>query len=371
MSKIMILANDNNTIYYFRRELLARLISENHEVIVSVPKHMRNLEFEKMGCKIDEINLSKWGTNPFKELALIYSYKNQIKRIKPDIVLTYTIKPNIYGSLVCQMLNIPYINNITGLGSAFWSKKFIRKIMLLLQKKAYKKSKCVFFQNNANKKYFENMKIVGLNTVLLPGSGVNLEIHRFEPYPRSNEKLRFIFISRVRKDKGFDEFFKAVEAVYEKTKKVEFHIIGRYDDDSYKNKMLEMCNDFPVIYYGYQPQNKVHELISNCHCLIHPSYHEGMANVLLEAAATGRPCLASDIPGCREAINDGETGFLFEVQSAEALAGAIMKFIEIDYDKKVDMGLKARKKMENEFDRNFVINKYMNEIDKVLRNDQR
>jgi len=371
VSRILILANDNSTIYNFRRELLSRLISENYDVFVSVPKHDRNLEFEKLGCKIDEISISRSGKNPIEELVLIKSYKKQIKRIKPDLVLTYTAKPNIYGSLACQKLNIPYINNVTGLGGNFQTENIIKKIMLFLQKKAYKRSSCVFFQNESNKKYFEEMNIVGVNAMLLPGSGVNLDLHKLEDYPEEDKNIKFILVSRIRKDKGFDEFFSAVKILTEKYNNIEFHLVGWYEDDKYKDQITEMEQKYPVIYHGSQSQEKVHELISESHCLIHPSHHEGMANVLLEAAAAGRPCITSNISGCKEAVNDGVTGFLFDVKNSKSLSEAIIKFLELKHEERKKMGLIGRKKMETEFDRQMVVNSYLEKIENIISEQQR
>jgi glycosyltransferase involved in cell wall biosynthesis len=366
VGRILILANENSTIYNFRRELLHRLVAEKYEVIISLPQHERNIEFEKIGCKIDEIKLSRSGTNPLKELALLYSYKKQIKRIKPDVVLTYTAKPNIYGSLACQKLHIPYINNVTGLGSMFQSENIIKKIMLVLQKKAYKKSSCVFFQNESNQKYFIEKNIVGKNNSLLPGSGVNLNLHIFEEYPKDDGKIKFILVSRVRKDKGFDEMFEAIRKLSVLYQNIEFHIVGWYEDDKYKKKIDEMVENYPVVYHGSLTQEQVHELIKECHCLIHPSYHEGMANVLLEAASTGRPVLASNIPGCRETFDEGVTGYGFKVKDVNSLVCNVIKFINLSYEQKKEMGIAGRKKMGTEFDRQIVINYYLEEIKKIV-----
>jgi glycosyltransferase involved in cell wall biosynthesis len=366
VGRILILANENSTIYNFRRELLHRLVTEKHEVVISLPHHERNIELVKIGCRIDEIELSRSGTNPLKELALLYSYKKQIKRINPDVVLTYTAKPNIYGSLACQKLHIPYINNVTGLGSMFQSENIIKKIMLVLQKKAYKKSSCVFFQNESNQKYFIENNIVGKNNRLLPGSGVNLNLHKFEEYPEDDRKIRFALVSRVRKDKGFDEMFEAIRKLSVQYKYIEFHIVGWYEDDNYKKKVDEMVENYPVIYHGSQTQEQVHELIKKCHCLIHPSYHEGMANVLLEAASTGRPVLASNIPGCRETFDEGVTGYGFEVKDTAELVNTIEKFIKLPYEDKKQMGIAGRAKVEREFDRQVVVDSYIEEINKLL-----
>lgn len=366
MSRVLILANDNSTIYDFRRELLQRLIEAKYDVIISLPAHERNKMFKEMGCTIIETPISRFGTNPIKEILSIKNYVSLIREVSPNVVLTYTAKPNIYGSLACQICNVPYINNITGLGSVFQTENLIKKIMIVLQKKAYKKSQCVFFQNSSNKQYFEKSNIVGTNTDLLPGSGVNLELHQFEPYPKYNGKIRFISVSRVRKDKGFDELFEAIDAISKKTDNIEFHIVGWYEDDDYKEKLDFMQKNYPVIYHGSKSQEEVHSLIAECHCLIHPSHHEGMANVILEASATGRPCMASDIPGCREAIEDGRTGFLFDVKNNDSLIDAIEKFMNLTYHQKVEMGILGRKKMELEFDREIVVNRYLEEIKKVI-----
>lgn len=366
MSRILILANDNSTIYNFRRELLQRLIEEKYDVIISLPAHERNKIFKEMGCSVEETLISRFGTNPIKEILSIKNYISLIKTMSPNIVLTYTAKPNIYGSIACQICNVPYINNVTGLGSVFQTENLIKKIMLILQKKAYKKSQCVFFQNLSNKEYFQKRKIVGTNTDLLPGSGVNLELHQFEPYPKDDSKIRFISVSRVRKDKGFDELFEAIKAISKTTENIEFHIVGWYEDDDYKEKLDFMQKNYPVIYHASKSQEEVHNLIAECHCLIHPSHHEGMANVILEAAAAGRPCLASDIPGCKEAIDDGRTGFLFDVQNSDSLIKKIQTFMNLNYEHKIKMGVVGRKKMESEFDRQIVVNRYLEEINKVI-----
>lgn len=366
MSRVLILANDNSTIYNFRRELFQRLIEAKYDVIISLPAHERNKLFKEMGCTIIETPISRFGTNPIKEVLSIKNYVSLIKKISPDVVLTYTAKPNIYGSLACQICNVPYINNITGLGSVFQTENLIKKIMLILQKKAYKKSQCVFFQNLSNKEYFHKRKIVGTNTDLLPGSGVNLDLHQFESYPKDDGKIRFISVSRVRKDKGFDELFEAVKVVSKLTENIEFHIVGWYEDSDYKEKLDFMQKNYPVIYHGSKSQEEVHMLIAKCHCLIHPSHHEGMANVILEASATGRPCMASDIPGCRDAIDDGRTGLLFDVKNSDSLISAIKRFMNLNYDNKLEMGILGRKKMEAEFDRQIVVERYIKEINKVI-----
>jgi len=200
------------------------------------------------------------------------------------------------------------------------------------------------------------------NVALLPGSGVNLSLHELEPYAPDGGVVRFITVSRLRQDKGFDELFAAIRSVCAVRDDVEFHIVGWYEDETYRDVVLEMQEHYPVTMHGSVSQERVHDLIAQSHCLIHPSHHEGMANVLLESSAAGVPSLASDIPGCREAIDDGVTGFVVPVRDAAALASRIERFADLPWAERHEMGLAARRKMEAEFDRKQVVERYVEEI---------
>jgi galacturonosyltransferase len=277
--------------------------------------------------------------------------------------LTYTIKPNIYGGFACRIFNIPHIANITGLGTAIENGGLLQKFLLMLYKSGLKKAACVFFQNESNKKYFEKNNIVMTKVVLLPGSGVNLTQHSFEEYPDDSDGVRFLYIGRIMKDKGINELLEAIVIVKKAYPNVHFDIVGPCEED-YEIKLLEMDSQGLLSYYG--EQESVHGFLKNAHALINPSYHEGMSNVLLEAAATGRPVLASNIPGCRETFEEAVSGFGFEAKSAESIKNTIIKFIELPYKRKKNMGLAARGKMEKEFDRTIVVDAYMQEIGKVM-----
>lgn len=362
MPKVLILANDHTTIYNFRRELLQRLVHDGFEVAIALPADPRNTAFEEIGCTVVETRLSRFGTNPFHELATFASYLRLIRSFAPDVVLTYTAKPNIYGGLASQLTRVPYLTTVTGLGAVFQDAGPLRSISTLLQRVAFRGSLRVFFQNAANLDRFRELRIVRDNVALLPGSGVNLDLHRLEPYNADTSPIRFITVSRIRKDKGFDELFAAVRQICAARDDVEFHIVGWYEDDTYRESVAEMKNGYPVVVHGSAPQEKVHELMAEAHCLIHASHHEGMANVLLEASATGVPCIASDIPGCREAIDDGATGLLFDIRDARALVAAIERFLPLSWDERRAMGLAARRKMETEFDRERVVDRYLDEI---------
>lgn len=365
MSRLLILANDYKTLANFRTELIERLLSVGHEMILSLPDNEKNKNFADMGCKIVTAPISRHGTNPLKELKLIRAYKKQMKELKPDCVLTFTVKPNIYGSIAAAALKIPYINNITGLGSVMQSESLLKKLMLQLQKYAYRKSSCVFFQNNGNLTYFTSKGIVKKNAKLLPGSGVNLNLHMFSDYPSEEPFVDFAIVSRLRKDKGFDEFFTMADALLPKYKNIRFHVVGWIEEDHYR-AILERYEDEPrMIYHGETTQQQVHDILHSCHCLIHPSYHEGMANVLMEAAAAGRPALVSDIHGCKEGVDHGESGFTFKVRDAESLKQCVELYLQQGEEEHRLMGKKARKKMETEFDREIVIQKYMEQLELI------
>lgn len=365
MSRVLILANDNSTIYNFRRELLRRLVDDGFDVTVALPAHERNDVFRQMGCAVVETRLSRFGTNPMTELLSVLSFIRIVRNESPDVVLTYTAKPNIYGGFAAQVCRVPYFTTVTGLGAAFQSETVLRRITTLLQRLAFRRSNRVFFQNAANRAEFEQLGVVRRNTEVLPGSGVNLDLHALEPYAADEGRARFVTVSRIRRDKGFDELFAAIGQICAVRDDVEFHIVGWYEEDSYRETVADMQSRYPVVVHGSLPQERVHDLIAQAHGLIHPSHHEGMANVVLEASAAGVPCVASDIPGCREAIDDGATGLLVAVRDTGALVAAIERFLSIPWEDRRVMGLAARRKMEAEFDRERVVDRYVDEVSSV------
>lgn len=371
MPRVLVFANDNSTIYNFRRELLRRLIEEGYRVTVALPLHDRNEAFREMGCEVVETPLSRFGTNPLQEFASLVRFVQIIRRLAPDVVLTYTAKPNTYGGLAAQFCGVPYLSTVTGLGAVFQSESLMRRISTLLQRLAYHKSSRIFFQNDANRAEFERLGIVGRNTAVLPGSGVNLDLHALEPYAQEGGRTSFITVSRIRQDKGFDELFSAIRRTCTTHDDVEFHVVGWYEDETYRETITEMQDRYPVVFHGSVPQERVHELIAQSHCLIHPSHHEGMANVILESSAAGVPSIASDIPGCREAIDDGVTGLLFQAKDADALTAAIARFMSIGWQDRRAMGLTAREKMTTQFDREKVVDRYLEEIQRICASDAR
>lgn len=362
--KILLLANKDYVLYKFRKELLEVLIDKLNEVTIVLPSSDSLEELKKMGCKCYTVEMERRGITPFKDLKLIIQYLKIINNIKPNVVLTYTIKPNVYGGIACSLCKIPYIANVTGLGTSIENNGLLQKIAIFLYKIGLKKARCVFFQNKANSDFFlKRVLKKNCNSKIIPGSGVNLQDNGYEKYPSEADGLRFIFIGRIMKDKGIEELFEAAKKIKQKHFNCKFSIIGEGEED-YSNQIKELCSRGVIEYFGYQKD--VHPFIKNSHCLILPSYHEGTANVLLESAACGRPVIATRVAGCQETFIDGVTGLGCEVKNAEDLLSKIEKFISMSEKEHEAMGKAGRDKMEKEYDRQFVTQAYLNEIDKIV-----
>ena len=360
--RVLFLANNAGGLYDFRNELLLRLLEE-YEVHVSLPDEDDVPEIAEEGCVVHHTFLERRGMNPVKDGKLLLQYLKLLRKVKPDVVLTYTIKPNIYGSLSCRLLRIPYIVNITGLGSAFENGGMLRRLVVFLYKIALKKARCVFFQNAANKEIFAGFGIGGKKTRLIPGSGVNLTKHGFREYPQECEPVRFLFVGRIMKEKGIDELLYAAEKIHQEYPDVIFELAGGYEDD-YKALIEEKEQAGIVCFLGYQKD--IDPFYGRASAVVMPSYHEGMSNVILEAAATGRPVLASDIPGCREGFEDGVTGMGFVPRDCQAFYEAVKRFMNLSYEERKAMGQAGRRKIEREFDRQIVVESYIEEIEEII-----
>lgn len=356
--KVLVLTNSDLGLYKFRKELLQSLIDHGNEVFISLPDGKFVQSMVAMGCHFIQTSLERRGMNPIKDLMLVFQYKRIIQKIEPDVVLTYTIKPNIYGGIVCRIYKIKYIENITGLGTAIEDKGALSKVLLLLYKIGLKGAAQVFFQNKRNQKFFKAKSIIKKSR-LIPGSGVNLQEHCYEEYPDTGE-IRFLFIGRIMRDKGIDELLICAKYISEKYRNVYFDLIGDYDEERYRDEIAFLEKAGTITYLG--SQDNVHTFIRSHHAIILPSYHEGLSNVLLEAAACGRPVLATLVPGCRETFIDGISGIGFSAKSSDALIKAVENFISLPYEKRREMGIYGREKMEQEFDRKLVIDAYIDEI---------
>lgn len=357
--KVMILANNDIGLYKFRRELLEELVKEN-EVFICLPQGEYIEKLISLGCKFISCDfLDRHGTNPVKELKLISWYKNTLKKYKPDIVFTYTIKPNVYGGYACGKLGIPYVANITGLGTAVENGGLMQKITLMLYKAGLRKSQKVFFQNSENKEFMLKHKVVRGAYDMLPGSGVNLKQYTVSEYP-NGDTIDFMFISRVMKEKGVDQYLEAAKEIRNRYPQTRFHICG-FCEKEYEGNLDELQNDGTIIYHGLVNDIAAMHKISSC--TIHPTYYpEGLSNVLLESCACGRPIITTDRSGCREVVDNGKNGFVVKEKDSKDLIEKIEKFLGMSYEERKTMGLAGRAKVEKEFNRQIVIDKYMAEI---------
>lgn len=362
MSKVLFLVNHDVVIYNFRLELVERLRSDGHDVVISSPYGERIEDLKALGCEFREIEISRHGMNPAQELKLLANYIKLLKDVRPDIVLTYTIKPNIYGGIASALLGIPYVANITGLGTAVENGGMVQKLTVLLYKLAFVNVQRVFFQNEENRQFFADRKIAVSRHGMLPGSGVNLQ--RFVPlaYPEG-EKTEFVFISRIMKEKGAEQYLDAAEAIRAKYPDTVFHVCG-FCEDHYEARLQEMQQRGVIVYHGMVRDVKA--VLERTHCTIHPTFYpEGISNVLLESCACARPIITTDRSGCREVIDDGINGFVVKQRSTEDLIEKIEKFLTLSREQRKAMGEAGRAKVEQEFDRQIVVGKYLEEIEKV------
>ena len=365
--KVLFLAQHYITLYAFRRELIEKLCLDGNGVYLSIPPSKDNEYFENIGCKIIPTDIDRRGVNPIKDLRLIAFYRRIVNDIDPDIIFSYTIKPNVYGTIATNRKKkrngrpFRQICNITGTGGTFLKNDLVALICRILYRHSIRKCYKVFFQNSNDRDMFISNHMVKDNWDMLPGSGVNLKQFSLTPLPQDND-VSFIFIGRVMKLKGIDEFLEAAKRIKKNYPNTKFYIAGFVEEEEYREKIDSYGNT--VIPLGFVKD--IASEIRKCHCTILPSHGgEGVPNVLLESAAMGRICIGSRVPGTEDVIEDGITGFLFEAGNTDDLVNVIEKILKKSHDELTEMGLAARAKMEREFNREVVINRYIEEVNKA------
>lgn len=374
MSKLIaLLTNNDDDIYCFRKELIEALVAEGCDMLISCP-YGEKLELMKhINYIYDNPEIDRRGTSIKKDYKLYKHYKKLFKKYKPDVVLTYTAKPNVYASVAARKLKIPYINNVTGFGSVLNKKGLMKKFIMFLFKYAYKKSSCIMFQNETNMNLAIELGMVKGEYKLIPGSGVALDRFPVQPYPEGGngideEKVVFNYIGRILHDKGVDDYIAAAKIIKEKYPNTEFNMIGFIEPtESHYIDDLKRLEEQDIIEYRGS-QKDVRPWILRSHAIIHPStYGEGMSNVLLENAASGRPIITTDNPGCRETVNDKISGFIYKGGNIDELVFKIIGFLNMNNDSRKNMGLEGRKHVEKNFSREIVILTYKNEIKKIIK----
>lgn len=366
--KILIICNCATGLETFRGMLIKELVKEENCIEVIVPRSAERKEIEaekrikKMQCRLKKVPIDRRGINPLKDLKLFENLYLNIKKSQPDLVITYTIKPNIYGGIACRLLKVSYIVNITGLGTAFQNQGILRQIVIKLYKIALKNVKTVFFENVENRDIFVETNIIpSKRTYVLDGAGVDLEYFQYVEYPPNITPIRFLFIGRVMQEKGINELFDAIKKLRNKGHNCELDVLGGFEEN-YANIIEQYEKEGWLHYKGYQED--VRPFITRAHCFVLPSWHEGMANTNLENAASGRPIITTNIHGCKEAVVDGKSGFLVKKNNVNDLYDKMLKFLNMSYEKKKKMGIAGRKLMEEKFDKRKVVKNTVEEINK-------
>ena len=353
----------DSAIFKFRSELIEALSADYH-IGIGIPfgQYMELIKNDKY--EFFDIPINRHGLNPFEDFKLIIKYKKLIKEFKPDAMLLYTIKPNLYGSIAAKGYNIPCLCNITGLGSALENKGLLQKFLILMYRYAMKGEHTIFFQNSHGKDFFIEHNIGKESQYyLLPGSGVNLERFKLLPYPEK-QPVKFFFIARVIKEKGIDEFLYVAKRFKEESKDAEFHVCGACEE-AYEDILKQAETNGMIKYHGLVKDMRA--MYQQSSCVVLPSYYpEGQSNVLLEGAASGRPLITTNHPGCREAVDNEITGFLVKKQDAQDLYAKACSVFYMGEEERRLMGIQGRKKIEREFDRNIVINAYNQRLKSIV-----
>lgn len=367
MKTVLILSNHHLYTYNLRKELIEKLLESNYRIVVALPYGEKVELLKEMGCEFIDVPLDRRGTNPLNEFKLLLAYIRVLKQVKPDLVLTYTLKPNMYGGLACRIQNVDVIHTVTGLGSVFVRDAIYKKIVVWLNKIAFKSANTIVFMNRDNRELYRKLKIISPSheTLIVSGSGVNLTQFKYSKI-KPTDKVKFTFIARILKDKGIEEFLNAAKIIKRKYIDTAFEVVGFVEEDKYK-KMLENYQKRGIISYLGR-RDDIPVIMANSSCIVLPSYGEGRGTVLQEGAAIGRPLITTNTYGCKDNVEEGYNGFLCEVADIESLINAMERFIKLKPEDKIKMGKNSRIKAEKEFDRNIVVGVYMKKIKKILQN---
>lgn len=366
MKKIILNANNGFVIYNFRYNLMKKLEENGYTIICMAGKDGSIEEIENNGWKFIDSNLDRRGTNIFNDLKLFFFYLKTFKREKPEYILNFTIKPNIYGTLAAKLIGIPVINNVTGLGDIFDKNNLTSKIVKLLYKISFKYPKKVFFQNDDDLKVFLDNKLINKKICgRLPGSGVDIEKFVPQKIEKKDDKIRFLFLGRISNKKGVKIVNEVSKILTPKYPNIEFQLLGKvYTDEEGHISKEELGNwekESNIRYLG--TSKDVRNEIKQADCIIFPSfYREGVPRSLIEAAAMEKPILTTNNVGCRDIVEDGYNGYLAKPNDVESMAKIVEKFLTLTNEERSKLGKNGRKKVIEEFDEKIVINKYLTEI---------
>lgn len=370
---IALLTNNDDDIYCFRKELIEGLLDEGYEMLISCPNGPKFELMKDVPFRYDDPVIDRRGTNIIADGKLFIHYRKLFKKEKPDVVLTYTAKPNVYASVAARTLGIPYINNVTGIGSVVNMSGLKKSFILWLFKLAYKGAACVMFQNETNMKVAVDSGMIRGDYKLIPGSGVDLKRYPLQDYPaggngKDGETIVFNYIGRILHDKGVDDYIEAAKRIKKKYPNTEFNMLGFIEptESHYEYELAKLGEQGIVFYRG--SQKDVRPWIARSHAIIHPStYGEGMSNVLLENASSGRFLITTDNPGCKETVVNNKSGFIYHGGNVDELVDTIEEFLTLNNATRKLMGIEGRKHVVKNFSREIVVNAYKEKIKAILR----
>ena len=367
---IAIVINTSWNVFNFRRGLLKTLQAKGCKIVIIAPKDDYSEKLESFGFEYHDIAINGKGTHPIEDIKLTYTFYKLYKEIRPDVILHYTIKPNIYGTIAASLLGIHTINNIAGLGTLFVKEDLITSIAKKLYKYSQAKANHIFFQNKDDKNQFEKEGLVQSEKCsILPGSGI--DVSKYIPIEKDDDGvIRFLLIARMLWEKGIGEYVDAAKIIKQKYNNVEFQLLGFLDVENRsaisRKQMNEWVKDGHINYLGVT--DDVPRYIAKADCIVLPSfYREGTPRILLESASMAKPIITTDNVGCRDVVDDGINGYLCEVRNADDLALKMEMMLELSEKERVYMGKAGRGKMIEEYDEYIVIQKYLEIISKVSK----
>ena len=367
MKKVAIVINTSWNIYNFRLNLVKALQAEGMQVYAVAPTDPWSARLEENGCTFCPLKMEGSGANPFVELDTIRQLYQAYRKIKPDVVLHYTIKPNLYGSVAAKALGIPCINNVSGLGTAFLSNSVVAQLARRLYRVAFRFPEKVFFQNKDDWQLFLKMKLVKQEkSDVIPGSGVDTS--RFTPTEKpAGQEFIFLLIARLLIDKGIVEYVEAVKLLKEKGIRARFQLLGASDPTHRRGIPAETLKswveDGMVEYLG--TTDDVLPFIQDANCIVLPSYREGTPRTLLEGASCGKPLVATNVAGCNNVVKDGYNGFLCQVKDSVDLAKRMEQLHALAPEKRAEMGRNSRLFVQENFDEKLVIQRYIMAIQEI------
>jgi glycosyltransferase involved in cell wall biosynthesis len=369
MKKVVVSYNTARYLYRFRLGILLGLIKRNYKLAVIAPLDEYSCKLKDIGCDVYDIPMNSKGSNPLGDARSFFAYLKIYKKIQPDLALHFTIKPNIYGTLAARSLGVRCINMVTGVGTAFINDSWLTRIVEKLYKLSQPWASKVLFQNRDDMELFVKRGLVSIENVeILSSSGINLTEFSATPLANNVDPI-FLLIGRMLGDKGIFEFVDAARLLKEIYPNVRFQLLGQLDVVNRtvisRYQMDSWVNEGVVEYLG--ETDDVRPYIANADCVVLPSYREGLSKTLLEAAAMSRPIVATDVPGCRDVVDDGISGYLCKVRDVSDLVSKMESIILLSRQQRTEMGFKGREKMQREFDADIILERYLQLVEDTLR----